>query len=105
MQDYMAILDEVMEKWLGPGFDAPSPLNQISTSYRMMTLLLDDPWVEPPSLQEGGLLINYERAFIVDINKPEIQRKLDMLNGPHFNTIMKMLELRMLDEDSARNTI
>jgi len=98
----MTILDDIMEKWLGPGFAAPSHLNDASAQYRMMALLLDDPWVEPCG-QEGSLLINYERAFIVDINKPEIQRKLDMLNGPHFNTIMKMLELRMYDENRERN--
>lgn len=101
--DYMTILDEVMEKWLGPSFNAPNPLNEVSAPYRMMALLLDDPWAEPPYLQEGSLLINYERAFIVDINKPEIQRKLDMLNGPYFNTIMKILELRMYDENREHN--
>ena len=97
--DYMTILDEVMEKWLGHDFaDAHS---DNSLPYRMMALLLDDPWVEPPFLQEKTLLMNYERAFIVDISKPKIQRKLDLLNGPYFNTIMKMLELRMYNEEST----
>lgn len=100
--DYMTILDEVMEKWLGPGFDNHDSYNEASIPYRMMALLLDDPWVEP-CIQEGTLLLNYERAYIVDINKPEIQRKLDMLNGPYFNTIMKMLELRAFNEDCERN--
>ncbi len=87
--DYITILDEVIEKWLGPGFNDHTFSND--APYRMMALLLDDPWSEPCH----ALLLNYKRAFIVDINKPEIQRKLDLLNGPYFNTIMKMLELRM----------
>jgi len=95
----MTILDEIMEKWLGPGFDAPSSLNEVSAPYRMMALLLDDPWSEPCNAN----ILNYERAFIVDINKSEICRKLDMLNGPHFNTIIKMLELRMYDENREHN--
>jgi len=82
--DYITILDEVMEKWLGPGFDHRDHKDS-SAPYRMMAILLDDPSNE----------IDPDRQFIVDINKPEIQRKLDMLNGPYFNTIMKMLELRM----------
>src|SRR5882724_8661736 len=90
---YAVILDNIMEKWLGPRFDDDTSTTNVDAPYRMLALLLDDPWNEA----------DRQRTFIVDITKPKIQRKLDMLNGPHFNTIMKMLELRMLDEDNERN--
>jgi|SRR5882724_362784 len=97
---YMDILNAIMEKWLGPDFNDPIKFTtDKSMPYRMMALLLDDPWNENGYKKSPS----YERNYIVDITKPEIQRKLDMLNGPHFNTIMKMLELRMLDEDNERN--
>jgi len=98
MHPYIRILDEVMEKWLGPNFKDHPFSND--APYRMMALLLDDPWNEPC---HADALLNYERAYFVDVNKPEIRRKLDMLNGPYFNAIMKMLELRMYDEDSENN--
>lgn len=101
MHLYIRILDEVMEKWLGPGFNDHTFSND--TPYRMLALLLDDPWTEPAAEHKLPQLRQYERAYLVDINKPEIRRKLDMLNGPYFNTIMKMLELRMYDEDCERN--
>ncbi len=88
IREYTIILDDVMQKWLGE-FKTLEPLD-----YRMLAILLDDPM----SVKEEGI------RFVVDINKPEIQRKLDMLNGPYFNTIMKMLELRMYNEDSKRNS-
>ena len=88
--DYMTILDEVMEKWLRSDFDN---LKNNSKPYRMLALLLDDP-------SDDG---DPDRHFIVDINKSEIRRKLDMLNGPYFNTIMKILELRTFNKDSEHN--
>jgi|SRR6267142_158180 len=100
MHPYIRILDEVMEKWLGSSFDN---LKNNSEPYRMLALLFDDPWVEPADEHQFPQLRFYEREYIVDINKPEIRRKLDMLNGPYFNTIMKMLELRMFNEDNERN--
>lgn len=98
--NYTVILDDIMEKWLGPDFNPPSLHNNHGNSepYRMLALLLDDPWNETRDFTIGS-----ERHFIVDITKPEICRKLDLLNGPYFNTVMKMLELRMFDEDSERN--
>jgi len=91
---YAVILDNIMEKWLGPRFDDDTSTTNVDAPYRMLALLLDDPWNEA----------DRQRTFIVDITKPKIQRKLDMLNGPHFNTIMKMLELRMYNEESMCNS-
>jgi hypothetical protein len=96
MLDYLLMLDEVMEKWLGPDFDhGDVPKN--SNPYRMLALLLDDPWDD--ALDRRG---NYKRPFIVDVTKSRIQEKLRMLNGPHFHTVMKILELRMINENSER---
>lgn len=98
--NYTMILDQIMEKWLGPDFANSNEGH--STPYRMLALLLDDPWTEPADERKFPQLRDYNRNYIVDITNPEIRRKLDMLNGPYFNTIMKMLELRMYDENSTR---
>jgi hypothetical protein len=90
--EYIPILDNVVKKWLG---DDSADKDQ--NSYRMLALLLDDPWVENSKLGRK------DRLYIVDITKPEIQRKLDLLNGPYFNTLIKILELRMLDEENECN--
>lgn len=98
--NYKVILDDIMEKWLGPNFDNRPVVSSSDSSgpYRMMAVLLDDPWNEARDFRLGS-----ERRFIVDWTKPEIQRKLDMLSGPYFTTIMRMLELRIFDENSERN--
>jgi len=84
---YKDLLDYIIERWLGVD-PRPNPL-----PYRMLAVLLDDPWND----------FWQDRNFIVDITNPEIQRKLDVLGGPYFNTIMRMLELRMLDENNEHN--
>ena len=80
-----------MERWLGPSFNKSGPSQN---SYRMLAVLFNDPWDEKDETKH----------FIVDVTNSKIQQKLDMLNGSHHNTLMKILELRMLDEDNDRNS-
>lgn len=91
MMNYLTILDSIMEKWLGRDFDRDGWVS--SNPYRMLAVLLDDPWSE--NLDKAG---NYKRQFIVDILNPVIQRKLEMLNGPYFDTIMRIVELEWVPE-------
>lgn len=36
-------------------------------------------------------------SWIVDISKPEIQQIIDLINGPHGNTVLKIMEVRFND--------
>jgi len=102
--DYIIILDEVMEKWLGIGFDNRELHNDISAPYRMLAVLLNDPWNDNCIIESSENSFGYERHFIVDITKSEIRRKLDILNGPYSITMIKMLELEWApNEDSNCN--
>ena len=102
---YIMILDEIMEKWLGIGFDNRELHNDISAPYRMLAVLLNDPWNDNCTFDSSKNSFGYERHFIVDIEKPEIRRKLDILNGPYSTTMIKMLELEWVpNEDSTRNS-
>jgi len=103
--DYIIILDEVMEKWLGIGFDNRELHNDISAPYRMLAVLLNDPWNDNCTFESTNNSFGYERNFIVDITNPEIRRKLDILNGPYSTTMIKMLELEWApNEDSNCNS-